>query len=150
MLHTNLNINEQGHLTFAGQDCVDLAAKYKTPLYLVDEERIRHNCRVYIDAMKKYFGGGSTALYASKALSFKEMYRIVADEGMSADVVSLGEIFTANAAGFPMERAYFHGNNKTDEEISAAMDCGVGYFIADCREELESINRIAGEKKVKQ
>ena len=116
MLHNNLGINENGHLTFAGQDCIALAEKYKTPLYLVDEDRVRQNCRTYIDAMKKHFGSNFAVLYASKALSFKEIYRICADENMAADVVSLGEVMTAYKAGFPMERAYFHGNNKTDED----------------------------------
>ena len=68
MLHTNLGINESGHLTFAGQDCCNLANEYSTPLYLIDEQRIREKCRIYINAMRKYFGDGSQALYASKAL----------------------------------------------------------------------------------
>lgn len=150
MLHNNLGINENGHLTLAGQDCITLAEKYKTPLYLVDEDRVRQNCRTYIDAMKKHFGSNFAVLYASKALSFKEIYRICADENMAADVVSLGEVMTAYKAGFPMERAYFHGNNKTDEEINGAMDCGVGFFVADCAEELERIDRFAAERKIRQ
>ena len=150
MLHTNLSINENGHLSFAGVDTVELAKEYKTPLYVLDEERIREKCRAYIDSMKKYFGEDSEALYASKALSFKDIYRIVKDEGMSVDVVSGGEIYTAKEAGFPMERVYFHGNNKTDDEIAFAMDSGVGFFMADCREELLAISRIAGEKGITQ
>ena len=150
MLHTNLDINTEGHLTFAGVDTVELAKEYKTPLYVLDEQRIREKCRTYISAMKKYFGEGSQPLYASKALSFKEIYRIVNDENMSVDVVSGGEIYTAKEAGFPMERVYFHGNNKTDDEIAFAMDCGVGHFMADCREELCAISRIAGEKGITQ
>ncbi len=150
MLHTNLAINEKGHLAFAGVDTVELAKEYKTPLYVLDEERIREKCRAYINSMKKYFGEGSEALYASKALSFKEIYRIVKDEGMSVDVVSGGEIYTAKESGFPMERVYFHGNNKTDDEIAFAMDSGVGFFMADCREELQAISRIAGEKGITQ
>ena len=144
MLHTNLDINEKGHLSFAGVDTVDLAKEYKTPLYVLDEGRVREKCRAYINSMKKYFPEGSRALFASKALSFKEIYRIVNDENMSIDVVSGGEIYTAKEAGFPMERVYFHGNNKTDDEIEFAMDMGVGYFMADCREELLAISRIAG------
>ena len=150
MLHTNLDINEKGHLTFAGVDTVELAKEYKTPLYVLDEQRIREKCRIYIDSMKKYFGEESEPLYASKALSFKEMYKIANDEGMSVDVVSGGELYTAKEAGFPMEKVYFHGNNKTDEEIAFAMDCGLGCFMTDCREELLSISRIAGEKGITQ
>ena len=143
MLHDNLAINEKGNLTFAGFDTVELAKEYKTPLYLLDEGRIREKCRIYLNAMKKHFGEGSTALYASKALSFKEIYRIAKEEGMSVDVVSAGEIYTAKEAHFPMENVYFHGNNKTDDEIEYAIDCGVGFFIADCTEELLEINRVA-------
>ena len=150
MLHENLNVNSEGHLTFAGIDTVELAKEYKTPLYVLDEECIRKKCRTYLDSMKKHFGGKSTALFASKALSFKEIYRIVKDEGMSVDVVSGGEIYTAKEAGFPMERVYFHGNNKTDDEIEFAMDAGVGFFMADCREELQALSRIAGEKGITQ
>ena len=148
MLHTNLDINEKGHLTFAGVDTVELAKEYKTPLYVLDEQRVREKCRTYIDAIKKYFGEESEPLYASKALSFKEMYKIANDEGMSVDVVSGGGLYTAKEAGFPMEKVYFHGNNKTDEEIAFAMDCGLGYFMSDCREELSAISRIAGEKGI--
>ena len=150
MLHTNLDINEKGHLTFAGVDTVELAKEYKTPLYVLDEERIREKCRTYINAMKKYFPAGSGPIYASKALSFKEIYRIVNDENMSVDVVSGGEIYTAKEAGFPMEKVYFHGNNKTDDEIEYAMESGVGFLMADCREELAAISRIAGEKGITQ
>ncbi len=150
MLHTNLGINENGHLTIGGLDTIKLAKEYKTPLYVLDENRVREKCRIYINAMKKHFGAESKALYASKALSFKEIYRIVKDEGMAIDVVSGGEIYTAKEAGFPMENVYFHGNNKTDDEIEFAMDCGVGYFMADCREELCAINEIAGKKGIVQ
>ena len=143
MLHENLSINEKGHLTFAGMDTVALAAKYGTPLYLLDEDRVRHNCRVYIRAMKKYFGAESGPLLASKALSFKGIYRIAAEEGMRTDLVSIGEMYTAIAAGFPMENAYFHGNNKTDADIAAAVDNGVGYFVVDNREELDALSAYA-------
>ena len=150
MLHTNLSINEKGNLAFAGVDTVELAKEYKTPLYVLDEQRVREKCRAYINSMKKYFGEGSEALYASKALSFKGIYEIVKSEGMSVDVVSGGEIYTAKEAGFPMEKVYFHGNNKTDDEIEFAIESGVGYFMADCREELIAISRIACEKGITQ
>ena len=124
------NIGVQGaHLTFAGVDTVELAAKHQTPLYLMDEDRIRHNCQTYLRAMKEAFGEGSFPLYASKAACFKRMYEIMKEEGMGIDLVSSGEIFTAVKAGFPMERSFFHGNNKTDFDITYAMDCGVGHFV---------------------
>ena len=150
MLHTNLSVNEKGNLTFAGQDCTLLAKEYKTPLYLLDEERIREKCRIYVNAMKKHFGEASFPLYASKALSFKGIYKIVCEEEMGVDVVSGGELYTAFSAGFPMEKVFFHGNSKSEEEISFAIEKGIGFFVADCREELEEINAVAKKKGIKQ
>ena len=148
MLHTNIAINEKGHLTFAGYDTVDLAEEYGTPLYLLDEQRVRDNCRLYRDSLRKAFGGGSAALYASKALAFKDIYRIVGEEGLCADVVSAGEIYTALKAGFAPEKMYFHGSSKSDDEIRFAMDSRVGCFIADNREETEAISREAGRRGI--
>lgn len=143
MLHSNLSVNKDGHLTLAGVDTCEMAKKYGTPLYLMDEERIRNNCRTYISAMKKHFGGNSRPLLASKALSFKGIYRIAKEEGMHTDIVSPGELYTALSAGFPMENAYFHGNNKTDADIEFAIDSGIGYFIVDNKEELDAIDACA-------
>lgn len=150
MLCSNIGINESGHLTFAGEDTVRLAAHYKTPLYLMDEDRIRENCRVYKTAMERAFGAGSFPLYASKAASFKRMYTIMQEEKMAIDVVSAGEIATAKRAGFSMERAFFHGNNKTDADVSYAMAANVGYFVADHEEELEIISREAKSRGIRQ
>lgn len=146
MLCENIDVNELGHLCFAGMDTTRLAAQFGTPVYLMDEARIRENCRLYQRAMKQAFGGGSMPLYASKAASFKRMYEIMADEQMAIDVVSPGEIATAVRAGFPMQRAFFHGNNKTDADIAYAMDCGVGFFVADNEDELRAIDRLAGAR----
>lgn len=143
MLYSNLSINEHGHLSIAGFDAPRLIEKYGSPLMVLDEDQVRAHCRTYIDAMRKYFPAGSVPLFASKALCFKELYRIVSDEGMGCDVVSPGELYTMRAAGFPLDRAYFHGNNKTDEDIEFGMDSGVGCFVADNRDELCSIDRIA-------
>ena len=150
MLCSNIGINESGHLTFAGEDTVRLAAHYKTPLYLMDEDRIRENCRIYKTAMERAFGAGSYPLYASKAASFKRMYTIMQEEKMAIDVVSAGEIATAKRAGFSMERAFFHGNNKTDADISYAMAANVGSFVADHEEELEIISREAKSRGIRQ
>ena len=111
---------------------------------------MRANCRTYLSAMHEHFGGDSGPLFASKALSFKGIYRIAKEEGMRIDLVSIGEMFTAHAAGFPLSRAYFHGNNKTDGDITVAIEHGVGTFVVDNREELLAIERIAGEKGVTQ
>ena len=105
---------------------------------------------MYQTAMTEFFGENALTLYASKALSFKRMYEIVSDEGLGIDVVSSGEIHTAAKAGFPMEKAFFHGNNKTDEDIAFAMDRGVGYFVVDNVEELYAIEHIASRKGITQ
>ncbi len=148
MICENLGINPEGNLTFADRDVCKLAETYGTPLYLMDEERIRHNCRVYVNAMQKSFGKDAMPLYASKAASFKQIYRIVLEEGMGVDVVSGGELFTALAAGFPGENIYFHGSNKTNYEIEYAIKSGVGYLVADSIEEICAIDEIAGEMDV--
>ncbi len=145
MICENININSNGVLEFAGQNTVDLAKKYGTPLYLLDEDRIRFNCRTYYNAMKEAYGENFAVLYASKANSFKKIYNIVNEENMHIDVVSSGEIFTALKAGFPLEKAYFHSNNKTDEDVEFAIKNGVGYFVVDNYEELEVINNAANK-----
>ena len=150
MLCNNIGANDAGHLTFAGLDTVALANKYQTPLYLMDEDRIRANCRLYQQAMAESFGEGSYPLYASKASSFKHMYEIMKEEGMSIDLVSSGEIYTAVKAGFPMERSFFHGNSKTDFDIAYAMDCGVGHFVIDNFTELEAVNEEALRRGIRQ
>lgn len=146
MICDNLSIGDNGHLFFAGQDTVTLAEHYGTPVYLMDEEKIREKCRIYKNAFKEHFPEGSHPLYAGKACSFKQIYRIMQEEGMGIDVVSPGEIYTAKDAGFDLKQAYFHGNNKTDEDIVFAMGCGVGYFVADNFEEVKAIERSAAER----
>lgn len=150
MICDNIGTNGAGHLTFAGVDTVDIAKEYKTPLYIMDEDKIREKCRIYVNAFKKYFGGNALPLYASKAASFKRIYEIVTEEGMGVDVVSSGEIFTALKAGVDLKNAYFHSNNKTDEDIAYAIDNGIGYFVVDNAEELNAIEAYAAEKGIVQ
>ena len=146
MISENIGTNSAGRLTFAGRDTVELCEKYGTPLMLMDEERIRENCRIYKSAMSEYMGGESRPLFAGKSCCFRQLYRIMAEEGMCADIVSPGELYTANSAGFPMERAFFHGNNKTDADIAYAMDCGMGHFIVDNEDELYAVAAEAGRR----
>lgn len=146
MISENIGTNSSGRLTFAGRDTVELCEKYGTPLMLMDEERIRENCRVYKSAMSEFMGGESRPLFAGKSCCFRHLYRIMAEEGMCADIVSPGELYTANSAGFPMERAFFHGNNKTDADIAYAMDCGMGHFIVDNEDELCAVAAEAGRR----
>lgn len=146
MLYNNLSTNEKGHLTLAGADTVLLAEKYGTPLYLIDENRIRANMRLYRDTMRREFGEGSHPLYASKALSIKQIYRIANEENIGIDVVSSGELYTALSVGFPASDIFFHGNNKTDADIEYALDNNIGFFVADNIEEITYINKYAESK----
>ncbi len=150
MIHDNLSVNEKNHLDFAGLDTTELAKTYGTPLMLLDTDKIRDKMRVYKDGLERYFGNGSFPCYASKALSIKEIYRIAKQENIGIDVVSSGEIFTAKSVDFPLEKAFFHGNNKTDFDIEFAIDNGVGYFVADNVEEIDAISKIAKSKGITQ
>ena len=149
MICRNLSV-KNGHLFFAGQDTTALARQYGTPLYLMDEDLLRENCRTYYFAMQKHFNGRAMALYASKANSFRQIYKIMTEEGMGIDVVSSGEIYTAVQAGFDMSKAYFHSNNKTDADIAYAMECGVGHFVVDNEEEVHAIEREAAARGIRQ
>jgi diaminopimelate decarboxylase len=141
----SLGINEKNHLTMGGLDVARLAKEYGTPLYLMDEDIIRENCRIYKNAMDKYYGGNGLVLYASKAFSCLHMCRVVHEEGLGIDVVSGGELYTALKAGFPMEKVYFHGNNKTRQELEMAVENNVGRIVIDNRTELELLSEIARE-----
>ena len=148
MLYDNLSINPEGHLVFAGFDTMELAEKYGTALFVMDEQRIRSRCREYQQAMAAYMPAGSRPLYASKAMSIKQIYRIMAEENMGVDVVSPGELYTAVKAGFPMENAYFHGSSKTDADIRFAMENGIGFFICDNADELDAIDAEAARQGI--
>lgn len=138
-----LNVNQAGHLTIGGCDTVDLARQYGTPLYVMDETQIRAHCRAFVQSIQDNYDGHGRVLFASKAFCCKEMCRIIASEDMGLDVVSGGELYTALSAGFPADRIYFHGNNKTDHEIETALKAGIARFIVDNFPELETIDRIA-------
>lgn len=146
MLYKNLSINENGHLTIGGYDTTELAERYGTALMVMDEAVIRSRCREYKKAMAEYLPAGSMPLYASKALSFKRIYEIMGEEEMGIDVVSSGELHTAVCAGFPMERAYFHGNSKSDFDIRFAMEHGIGHFVCDNADELDAIDAEASRQ----
>ena len=144
----NLGVNDAGHLTIGGIDTVALAKEYGTPLYVMDEQLIRKTLRRFHDSMNKYYNGKGEVHYASKAFSCMEMCRVVASEGDGLDAVSIGELYTALKAGFPMEKVGFHGNNKTDEELIFALKTGVGHIIVDNISELHRLEAIAAEMKV--
>lgn len=150
LLTDNLSINEKNHLVIGRNDTVDLAKKYGTPLYVLDEDLVRENCRTYKGAIDKYYNGKGLVLYASKALSCKHIYKTVMEEGLGVDVVSGGELYTAYKSGFPMDKIYFHGNNKTYDELELAVKLGVSHIVVDNESELYMLNKIAEEKKLVQ
>lgn len=139
----NLSVNGKNHLVIGENDTVELAKEFGTPLYVLDEDLFRKNCRVYKNAMDKYYGGNGLVIYANKAFCSLYSCRIVNEEGLGIDVVSGGELYTAIKAGFPMDKVYFHGNNKTTEEMELAVSNKVGHVIVDNIYELEELNEIA-------
>lgn len=141
-----VKINEKNHLEIGGCDCVDLVNQFGTPLYVMDESLIRKNCRIYKESFDKYYEGKGLVLYASKAFSTMAIYKVVDSEGLGIDVVSGGELYTAIKAGFPMDKVYFHGNNKTPDEIELALDHDIRRIVVDNKEELKTINEIAKNK----
>ncbi|MDR0947283.1 MAG: diaminopimelate decarboxylase [Ruminococcus sp.] len=149
-LYKHLNVNSKGHLTFGGVDTVELAAEFGTPLYVMDENVIRNNIRMFKASIEKYYGGKGLVCYAGKAFTCLEMCRIVKDEGIGLDVVSAGELFTAVKAGVSPEKIKFHGNNKTDYELRYALDSKVGMIVVDNIPELFRLNELCKTFGVKQ
>jgi diaminopimelate decarboxylase len=135
---------EEGHLTIGGVSVAELAQEFGTPLYIMDEALIRQNCRNYVEAFRQHYPNAAVA-YASKAFLTTAMVALIEQEGMSLDVVSGGEIATAVKAGYPMSKTFFHGNNKTADELAFALQVGVGRIVVDSVHELELVNRVAGE-----
>ena len=138
-----LSVNEAGHLTIGSADTGELARTYGTPLYVFDEGTIRETLRQYKGSIDRYYGGKGLVAYASKAFACKEIYRIVESEGCGIDVVSRGELYTALSVGFPVEKIFYHGNNKTVEELTYAIEHNVGRIVVDNLTELERISAIA-------
>ena len=143
--HDYMKINSDGHLEIGGCDTTELAATYGTPLYVMDEARIRENMRAYKNSIDKYYSGHGRCLYASKAFSTMYMYKMAQEEGLGVDVVSGGELYTALKAGFDAKNIVFHGNNKSYDEIEMAIKSGVGRIIVDGEGEIEKIDSISKE-----
>lgn len=131
-------------LHIGGVNTLDLVKKYKTPLYVFDEELIRSKCREYIKSFKVKENGNKVA-YAGKAFLTKYMCKLVCEEGLCLDVVSGGELYTAYKAGMPMENILFHGNNKTVDEVKLGIELGVGRFVVDNFYELDLIEKFCLE-----
>ena len=140
-LHGTMRINEMGHLEIGGCDAVQLAEEFGTPLYVLDEDCFRQNCRRYYRSFTELYG--AEVAYAAKALINTAVCQMVEEEGLSLDVVSGGELYTALKAGFPAGRIYFHGNNKSKDEIVMALRAGVGRLMVDNLYELSLIDALA-------
>lgn len=137
------------HLFVGGVDMVELAHELGTALYVMDEADMRGRMEEYREAFRSRYEN-SDVLYASKAFQNKEMMRIVDDEGLCLDVSGGGELACAQAAGFPMDRVFVHGNNKTPTELREAIEAGVHRIVVDSRIELARVSQIAGKLGVEQ
>ena len=137
--------NDNGMLTIGGVRVDNLVKEYGTPLYVLDEDTVRNNIRNFKKSLDENYEKGMV-LYASKALNCLELCRIANDEGIGLDCVSAGEIYTALTAGFPANKIYFHGNNKTEDELIYAIDNNIGVIIVDNYYELDAIEEIAKQK----
>jgi len=138
-------VNDQGHLVIGGCDTVELAVEFGTPLYLFDEFSLRSKCAEF----KAEFGqryAKTTVIYACKAFINKALALIFREEGLGLDVVSGGELGIVHSVGFPLDKAYFHGNNKSAEELSLALEWGVGRIVVDNFYELKMLDEMAKEK----
>lgn len=145
MISPCLHINQRGHLEISGCDAVELARQYGTPLYVMSEDEVRRACRSYAASFEKYYGGHGKPIYASKAFSCKEIYRIVRSEGLDVEVVSGGELYTALQAGVPGDCIHFQGNNKTVGELRLAVENGVGDIVVDNLLELSRLQAVAAD-----
>ena len=142
-------VNKQGHLVIGGCDVVDLAEEFGTPLYLFDESTLRHKCREFKDEFCKYYTD-TLVIYACKAFLNRALALMFKEEGLGLDVVSAGELSIAQSVDFPLDKVYFHGNNKTLEELILALDLGVGRIVVDNFYEVELLNKLAGDKGIRQ
>ena len=136
-----MRINEKNHLEIGGIDTTELAKHFGTPLYVMDETLIRNNCRLFQSNFRKE-GIQTEVVYASKAFCTLYMCRLIHEEGLALDVVSGGELYTALKAGFPTNRIYFHGNNKSDDELKMAIDASIGRIIIDNQDEMQRLEAL--------
>lgn len=141
----NLDVNDAGHLMLGGCDAVKLAEQYGTPLYVMNENKIREVCRSYYKIIKETGINGLVA-YASKSFTNKAMVKIIDSEGLGLDVVSGGELYTALSAGIDMKKVYFHGNNKTVAEMEMAVDHQVGRIVPDSIDEINALDEVCAKK----
>lgn len=142
-------VNRHGHLCIGGCDCVDLAKEFGTPLYIFDEDTIRAKCREFQREFTSRYED-TLVIYASKAFVNLALASIIKEEGLGLDIVSGGELAVAQAVGFPGDKVYFHGNNKTPEELTQALIYGVGCVVVDNFDEIELLSSLAHKNGIKQ
>src|SRR3954454_18186048 len=140
-------LNEAGRLEVGGCDVTELAREYGTPAYVYAEEDVRARARAYREAFAARTDRFEI-VYASKAAPITAIYRLLAEEGLSCDVASGGEMHLALAGGFAPERLYMHGNNKTEAELRYAVERGIGHVVVDSFDEIERLERIAPGQRV--
>lgn len=143
-LPRSARVNAAGHLEVAGCDVVELAAEFGTPLFIYDEQEIRDRCREYRQAFATR-AEGARIIYASKAFTCLALLTLMAEEGMSLDVASGGELFAALSAWFPPEDIFLHGNANTRDELHWAVRNEIGHVVLDSLDELRKLDAIAGE-----
>ena len=137
-------VNSRGRLSVGGCDTVELAAEYGTPLYIFDEATIRRRCREFRAEFGRRYADTSV-VYAGKAFLNRALANIIKEEGLGLDVVSAGEMVIAETAGFPMDTVYFHGNNKSADELKLALKQRIGRIVIDNYDELGMLVEIADE-----
>ena len=138
-------VNYQGHLIIGGCDTVELAAEFGTPLYLFDEFSLRSKCTEFREEFGQRYAD-TIVIYACKAFTNRALALILSEEGLGLDIVSAGELSIAQSVGFPLDRVYFHGNNKSAEEISLALKWHIGRIVVDNGYELKMLGEIANEQ----
>jgi diaminopimelate decarboxylase len=141
-------VNSRGHLVIGGCDSLELAAEFGTPLYVFDEASLRSKCAEFKAEFAERYPG-TRVIYAAKAFINTALARLLKEEGLGLDVVSAGELHIARAAGFPLDRVYQHGNNKSPEELKLALEWRVGRIVVDNFGELKMLDEIAGKQGVK-
>lgn len=147
-LYGTQTVTSEGHLAIGGVDTVELAKEYGTPVFIYDIALFRERARGFVETFKKENVKAQVA-YASKAFSAVAIYQVAQQEGLSVDVVSGGELFTALKAGFPTEKIHFHGNNKSVEELTYALDAKIGCIVIDNFYEIELLKQLTRERQQK-
>lgn len=145
-LHGSMQVNKKDHLEIGGMDVVDLVQEFSSPLVVLDEALIRKTCQDYYQHFVKDNPNEGGVLYASKAFITPAICKIVEEEGLGLDVVSGGELYIAQEADFPMDKVYFHGNNKSEDELIMALEGGVGRIVVDNDYEMDMLSDLCIKK----